>query len=56
MVRLFFPLFLSSSNFEFPARIKKGGGIDPPDPLLRWDDDKDNVPDPDNVAPHVGGY
>ena len=33
MVRLFFPLFLRSSNFEFPARIKKRGGIDPPDPL-----------------------
>ena len=33
MVRLFYPLFLRSSNFEFPARIKKRGGIDPPDPL-----------------------
>jgi len=34
VVRLFFPSFFALRNFEFPAKIKKGGGKDPPDPLL----------------------
>ena len=33
MVRLFFLSFFALWNFEFPAKIKKGGGEDPPDPL-----------------------
>ena len=35
MVRLFFLSFFALWNFEFPAKIKKGGGEDPPDPLTR---------------------
>ncbi len=34
VVGLFFLSFLALRNFEFPAKIKKGGGKDPPDPLV----------------------
>ena len=33
VVGLFFLSFFALRNFEFPAKIKKGGGKDPPDPL-----------------------
>ena len=33
VVRLFFLSFFTLRNFDFPVKIKKGGGEDPPDPL-----------------------
>jgi hypothetical protein len=30
----FFLSFFARRNLEFPAKIKKGGGKDPPEPLL----------------------
>jgi hypothetical protein len=50
VVCLFFLSFFALWNFEFPAKIKKGGGIDPPDPLSERNDvDNDANPESWNL-------